>query len=282
MSKDEPKAPDPAEIARQQARANRLNQRTPFGSLRFFDPGQELPGGGTAERATAVTELSPELEAITRLLGQRGVEQAEGLPDPNAPVFGDLPGLEIDPAARERAEQATFDRALSLLNPQFERREEALRQRLANQGLPQASRAFESEVGEFRRERSRAEEQAALASVLAGEGVLQGQFGRQLAARGQIGQEQLTERTLPFSETVSLFNLQQGQEPTFFAPSTVDVTGAMQLAQNARQRRAAQRSSALSGLFGLAGGVAGGLVTSGNPAGVAAGAKIGSGVGRSI
>lgn len=122
--------------------------------------------------------------------------------------------------ARAAVEQAQFQRAMSLLNPELERSEEQLRQRLANQGLPQASKAFTSELGRFEDTSNRAREQAALAAVLAGGqeqsrmvadmlGVSDAGFGQALQQRQQVGAEQLTERQVPFNEVLSLFNLQR-------------------------------------------------------------------------
>ena len=131
-----------------QARANRVNQITPFGSLRFTG----------SNRDTARLRLSPEQQAILeqQQIGQLlGAETATGR-------LGDLG------ASRQAVEQATFDRLTGLLSPEFERDERRLRQRLANQGLPQTSGAFDSELERFEDRVDRRREEAALASIMAG------------------------------------------------------------------------------------------------------------------
>lgn len=168
-------------------------QTTPFGSVEID---RNFAGFPTQVTST----FSPEVQALQdQLFGQVG--QPINLPSFAPGDFNQ---------SMQAAEQATLDRALSLLNPQFERQEEQLRQRLANQGLPQASRAFTSEVGRFEQGRDRTLEDLALGAVLAGQGVQAQGFGQQLAGQQQNVQQQLTERQLPFSELSSLFGLATG------------------------------------------------------------------------
>lgn len=69
---------------------------------------------------------------------------------------------------RGRVEHAQFERAMSLMNPQFALEEERMQQRLANQGLPQSSEAYTAETGRFSDAKNRAMQEAALSAVLAG------------------------------------------------------------------------------------------------------------------
>jgi hypothetical protein len=136
-----------------QAAANRVTTVTPFGEIRHT-----VDRGGSKNDNRAEIILSPQQQAFLEqsqaaqlMAGQQGQAQ-----------LGELAG------GRQAVEQAYFDRAMGLLNPQFALQEDRLRQRLANQGLPQASSAFSSELGRFSDARNRASEQAALAAVLAG------------------------------------------------------------------------------------------------------------------
>lgn len=279
MGKGSPKPPDPERVARAEAQANRINQITPFGSLRFFAPGQ-FPaggvagagggGGGRSDFATAVTTLSPEQQQILDLqqeaaltLGGRALEQAGGLAA-GSPFSLDLP--EISRTAPELlqlqqdTERAAFERAMSLLNPQIEQRERALRDRLANQGLPQAGEAFTSELERFEQGVNEAERQAAFEAVLAGEQARSQAFRDLLAGRQTGLQEAVTARQLPLNEMLTLLGLGQVQQPQFFGPGQVDVLGANQLAQQAGQFRSGLRQKTLGGLLELGGSLGGAAI----------------------
>ena len=139
------KSKDIDRLIQQQIAANRIGQNTPTGSLDF--------AGGTAN-----VTLSPAEQAI---LEQS--QMARLLAGQTA--TGRFAALGTD---RADVEKASFDRIANLINPQFDRREAQLRQRLANQGLPQTSRAFGAEMGRFEDTYGQALEQAALAATLAG------------------------------------------------------------------------------------------------------------------
>jgi hypothetical protein len=152
-----------------QNRANRVNQKTPYGSLTYTID----QGGPRNDNSVAVT-LSPEQQAILEqqqisqlLSGQLGTDR--------------LAGLGSSGAATERA---VFDRAVSLMGPEFARREDQLRQRLANQGLPQSSGAFNRELGRFEDTHNRALEDAALQAVLAGSAEQTSELNRIMAMLG--------------------------------------------------------------------------------------------------
>lgn len=138
---------DPEQVAQAQASYNRINQQTPFGSLKFSNNGRR-----------ATTTLTPEQQA---LLDQQQRNQALA----GSTVSGQLAGGGPD---RSAVEQAAFARELSLLNPAFTRREGQLQQQLADRGLPQASAAYGDATGRLSEERNRALEQAAYGAVLAG------------------------------------------------------------------------------------------------------------------
>ena len=74
------------------------------------------------------------------------------------------------------------------MNPEFKRNEAAMQQRLANQGLPQASRAYTAETARFDRTRNRAMEEAAMSAVLAGGGEQSRMLADLLAPHTGIGQ----------------------------------------------------------------------------------------------
>ena len=206
-------------LVQAQISANRIGQNTPTGSLDF--------SGGTAN-----TTLSPQEQAIleqnqiARLLAGK---QAEA-------QFGDIAG------GRDAVEKASFDRAIALMGPELASRETQLRQRLANQGLPQSSNAFNAELGRFSDAQNRSLEQAALAATLAG------------------GQEQ--SRTV--ANILSLLGLGQPAQPQFFnVPQvTIPVNQPQQGANPLMGALGGAAAGAPLGPWGIAGGAALGLLAS--------------------
>jgi hypothetical protein len=228
-----PTAPDPAALIGAQSEANRITSFTPLGDLRYGEVGSEgqfVPGtGGTA----TYIDLSPETltslnleQEISRILGTQAAFRAEELPSGNVDFSGlpgfpstldtsgfpgvpsgidfsgltQLPGIGDFSADARRVEDATFQRAMGLLNPEFAQQEERLRQRLANQGIPieavAASGTGEggAPLGEFTRfERGRTEalQNAAFDAVRAGRAEQSRLFGLASGARGQQFQEGL-------------------------------------------------------------------------------------------
>lgn len=140
-------------IIQAQSQANRVNTITPFGRIEH-----QIDRGGSRNDNKVRVSLSPEQQALLEQM-QGGQLQAGQIGQTRLGELG---------AGREAIEQAQFQRALGLLNPEFARQESALQNRLANQGLPQTSGAYNREYGRFEDTRNRALEQAALASVLAG------------------------------------------------------------------------------------------------------------------
>lgn len=277
-----PPAPDPRQIAQTDAEFNRIDQFTPFGSLTYGGP----------SRNQATLSLTPELQNLfnmqtqsdTNLLGsalqaQGGINDliqnplnAQGLPALNQP---DLSGLAQLPQNyepyRQDAERAFFDRSSGLLNEQFGRDEDRLRQTLANQGLQSGGEAFNSEMGQFNQRRGETYSNLARDAVLfggqeasrglgdqmalRGQGFGEAQQGLQNSAsiRGQLLGERGSLRSNQFNELASLLGLQQVQQPNmqnFFGPGQANVMDAYGLNQastlnaynqqsaNARARRA--------------------------------------------
>lgn len=272
MGKDTPQppaAPDPADLVTAQAQANRIDQVTPFGKLLF--------SGKNRNRATLT--LSSDLENLLKdrtrlsraLVSDARVRQGL-LPNELTPRDIDESGFVGLPGSREELDQfgadartATFERLTGLLDPEFERQERAIRQRLADQGLPIGSEAEADVLSQFEQRRQQARQQAASEAVLAGERSaaqqlqnLTGVRNQQIADALRGIELQRTGRTADINELAVLLGLDQVQAPQlsgFFAPSSVDVIGANQLSQNAQlaqfQAQQQQRSDMLSGLFGL-------------------------------
>src|SRR5690606_1336513 len=154
MGKCSPSSPDPSALINAQVALATLGQQTPFGSLSFEGrrriripdgPDAFVPETMRVNLTPAQRQILEQQQQAALLLGQSGIGLAGQLP--TAPMSPFQPG---DFAAQRAAvEQAQFQRALELVRPELELQEGRLLQRLSNQGLPQASRAFESEFGRF-------------------------------------------------------------------------------------------------------------------------------------
>lgn len=252
---DAPAAPDMANLIKLQAEYNRINQSTPFGSLAFSGP----------NKTQADLTLSPELQKIfeqqtglSQSLLANALTRAGQLPsenfDPDIPAVGGTEAGALGPFDQStQAQQATFRSITDLLDHQFQREEERLRQRLSNQGLPAGGEAFGDELGIFNDERNRAYTNAALQSVLAGNQRQNELFGQGLSALGAqqgVRGQNLNEIQSLLGNTVQVPGLQ-----SFYGPSQVDVTGPAGLnyqGQLARyQGDLQQQSNFLGGLSGL-------------------------------
>lgn len=172
-----PKAPDHEKLIREQARVNRIDQESPFGSTTFSG----------RDKTRQRTEFSPELQAIfdaavgESLTPAGGVDfQARGLPEPVADVpltsperttgVGNFESQSFDPSALDPTaiENAFFERQTRLLEPQFAQRERGLRQNLADRGLVEGSEAATNALDMELDQQNRARQDAALSAVLAG------------------------------------------------------------------------------------------------------------------
>lgn len=142
--------------------------------------GQMLGGEAVDDRTGDINYyVDPRDEEIQRGIDLYGVQE--------------IPGVQggFD-EARQRSEQATFERAMGLLDPQFAQQTESLRQTMANQGLPQGGEAYTDEFTSLRQDQSRAMEDAAYRAVLEGEQAAQNLYERALGAR----QQQVDERMM--------------------------------------------------------------------------------------
>jgi hypothetical protein len=298
---DAPQPVDPYQVARADADFNRIDQYTPYGSLTFGGP----------NRNQATLSFSPEMqqlmdsrfgmdqamldEAFSRMgsfdsapidLSQFGPIQSDaGLSEFSATGLPELPG-DMDPF-RQRIEDAVFQRGRRLLEPQFQRQEDTLRDTLANQGLPQTSEAFLDQYSQFNTDRGNTYQNLADSAVMMGGQEASRLLADTLAQRGTLFGEQLTGsnfnnavrqaglqnqntgrvqglnealgiRGNQFNELASLLGLQQVQAPqmqNFFGPGQVDFMGAQALnaqqQQNAYQGQLQQQQAMLGGLSSL-------------------------------
>lgn len=260
-----PPAPDPAKVAQAQAEANRVTQFTPAGDIVYGKTdasGNFTPSSGTALQINQSPEGAALFDAqqnAARILAEQLAGRVGALPSGPIDLSGlpNLPGVNDFSEDASRLESATFERARGLLDPVFQREEERLRQRLANQGLPQGSEAFSGDLGVFNDKRNEAYTNAALDAVQAGRAEQSRLFGLGSAARGQGFQEAAYQRSLPFNELAAAISGSQigTPNPTQTPTAPIDVVGPYQMQQNAQMAAYnasnQNRNAGLSGLFGL-------------------------------
>lgn len=139
------------ESAEYTTKANRINQLTPYGSLRYeYKPQFDERGKETGAGWTQRMELTPQAQAT--------LDKQMALSDQYADVAGigfdrtrqifENPQIDEStlPQRAINAGQTAQEALLSRLNPTLERDEEALRTRLANQGIGLGSTAYNREM----------------------------------------------------------------------------------------------------------------------------------------
>lgn len=201
-----PAAPDPAATIEAQKEANQIAQFTPSGNLVYgsYDP----ETGQFVERATdALRVTESPFQQLTREGGEELTQNllSQLLANPNVltdvrtatDIEGRLSPLSTDFGADiARLEQSTYEAAASRLRPEFERQREQLEQRLADQGLPIGSEAYQEELNRLEESQNEQLSRLSLDAVSAGRQE-QDRLARLGAAlRGQEFSEQSGLRTL--------------------------------------------------------------------------------------
>lgn len=225
---------------------NRINQYTPTGSITYGPNGQ-------------TTNLSPNQQAL--LSGQENIGMGlNNLANGNIARLGNL-NFNSQQALGDYGkdiEARTYALATDRLGKQFDRSEEALRSRLANQGINAGTDAFNAEMAAFNEGKGNAYSDA------------------QLAARGQAQSDRaqaLGEMEGDYNRELgglnNIFSLAGGYGPSGVSPSSyytqgvsnTDVAGINQQGFNNQYQNYAQqmqsRNALLGGLFGLGGAALG-------------------------
>jgi hypothetical protein len=225
-----------------QAQANRVNTYTPYGSTVFSPVSRNSGGGsgggsGTTHQASnsrmedALGKLKPGSKASrafssSQITPTQSVTsfspEVQKLFDQQMGIAGTSFG---DSDFNREVENATFTRAMNLLEPGFQRQMSDFQQTMADRGLPVGGSAYDDEFANISRSQNKAREDAALSAVLA---------GKDVASR---------ERGQRFNEMASILGQNQ------VAPSApLDVTGAANMAMNNNmanaQARQGKKSSA--------------------------------------
>lgn len=206
-----------AESARLQAKLNRPDTYTPFGSVTFEDLGDD--------RWRSTQTLSPEMQSLQDIQLQtgQGIGEAaygkvldlpsdqfnlEGIEDFRGALdysgLTDVPGAGDFDAARTEAEEAAFGSVWDRLGPQFGEERTALQTELANKGVSEGDPQYTKAFDRFAERKNDARTQAAYQSISAGRDAFNNLFANALTSR----QQGISERGMD----VSLANLKRGQD----------------------------------------------------------------------
>jgi hypothetical protein len=267
-----PSAPDPTKTAQAQALANKeavresalvnqIRQRTPYGSVDFSG------NIGSPDRTMTVA-LNPEGQSaldkqyeLANLLSQTGIGRAQQISESPFSLRGarDLPST----YDTSEYEQASFDRAMSLLNPEFDRDRAQLEQRLANQGLPVGGEAYGSEWDILNRAQNEARNAAAWNAVREGASEQSRQFGLAQAGRQQDISDILLQRTQPMNELAAILQgspalpSQQAPNVAQYQQAPADVQGSIWNNYNSRLNAYNQQQAQGNQMWSNIGSIAG-------------------------
>lgn len=295
-----PSAPDPGYVGAQQTQSNvntavansylnRINQYGPQGSKTYTQGGSQNVGGVDIPLWNEHTTLSPEQQNLYDTQ-TRVTQGAYDLADQYTGRIGEATrdafnyeGLPGAPEYNEQYRQQQRDQIIARNQPQMDRDAEALRTRLANQGISLGSEAWNNAQDDYGRS---VNDFRLGADIQSGTAAAQ-QYGLEASTRDRAIQERANLRTQPINEVAALLGTGQGVQAPQFAPvpqvqvAPTDVSGNYWNAYQGQvaQQQAAQRSSnaAMGGLFGLGGSIIGGLA--GGPLGASLGGLFGSGLG---
>lgn len=178
----------------EQTQANRPNQSTPFASTQWT----RGPDGSWQQNVSLNGQLGQSAIAAQNQLAEQMRQPLD---------FTSLPALGTGDESARRASDATYQQAISRLDPQFQDMEEKNRTRLLNQGLAEGSEAYNKAMDRLAKQRTDAYNQANFSAIREGVGAGQAAFNQNLAARQQGIQELLRARSQPQSDLQFLQSL---------------------------------------------------------------------------
>jgi hypothetical protein len=242
------------EAARLATAANRVNQITPYGELRYSTNPADLDQWGN-QMWTATQTLSPSQQ---KLLDYQNAT-SEGLGELTSKGLGYVENMLDDPFSTQNLPSLGFDPSQSFqdaymarLQPQIEQSQEALDTRLANAGIPIGSEAYNrAQMTEGRRIND-----LRLGATTQG-------FGTGLAARQQGFNEAAYQRNEPLNTLNAVRTGAQVTNPSYVSvpqqatTKGADLLGAATAEGNyntaSANASAAKDAGMTSGLFSLAG-----------------------------
>ena len=238
--------------ARQQTSANRVNQYTPYGSLTYKDLGNDKWEQHQTLTPQAQATLDKQMALSDKYAdtANAGFDKVQGLLSNPELDMSQLPQRAINVG------QTAQDAIMSRLRPQLDQQDEALRTRLANQGITLGSDAYGKEMTAQGQRGNDLQLQAALQGI-----------NLDQANRASALQEQAYVQDRPLNLVNALRSGAQVQSPQFqqFAQQGqtqgANYSGAQQAqyqaAMDATNAANAQSAGLAKGLFGVGMGLAG-------------------------
>jgi hypothetical protein len=163
------------EATRAAAAANRINQVTPYGSLTYTKAGSD-PDSGWTQTLSLAPEQRRLLDAQNQTsLGLAGL-QNQGLDYVRQALSRNITSADL-PASMVNAGQTGQDAIMARLRPDLDRSRAALENRLANQGIPLGSEAYDNEMRLQSQRENDAMMQAALYGINTGQQAQTQQLG---------------------------------------------------------------------------------------------------------
>lgn len=266
--KSSPKAPDPIATANAQAQANKdavtesakvnaVDQTTPYGTVRYRRNADGTPAEVISELTPLQQKALDQQNQLATILGGSAINQSQFLPQDKFSLasLGTSPANKDYSAASKAAQDAVYNKAMGLLNPQFATENRTMEQSIANRGLPVAGEAAQLLRDQAGARQNTAREQAAFSAIQAGNAEQGRLFGQDMSARQQGVSELLTERNQPYQELAAYLQgtpmqtAPQAQLPTYQVAPT-DIAGNIYNNYNAQNQR---YQNNLNGMYQLAG-----------------------------
>lgn len=220
MNTSSPKTPDPQVQANAEAAANRYNINGPSGTQTWSNGPREIIGydsKGKPQYGQQSTQNITLGESEQNQYDTRNqiAESLLGSAQEQLPTFSDDPFSYDNQGSK--AGKASYERQLGYLQPEFDRENESAGDRLANQGIPLGSEAYNEEMDRIGKRQDFAKSQAARDSEVMGT---------------QLG---LSERQQRYNELAAALGSQQlnGVQAFGTQAAPIDVAGAYQQANNA-------------------------------------------------
>lgn len=170
--------------------------------------GQPLPGEAPVE-----TMPEPTVEPTPQEVAQQSYQESQGAVNQGVtqqieqlntrPAFQPtgLPEIPTDfMAARQKASDAAYQAATRRLDDRFGREEEAMRQRLYEQGVPEGSEKYQRLMNDFRENKNAAYQDAQNQAYLTGQSEQALAFNQASGARGQLYGEALQNYRNPLEQ----------------------------------------------------------------------------------
>ncbi len=163
-------------------------------------------------------------------------------------LFGDP--IAADPERAAEIEQATFQRALNLLQPGIDRNRRRVEQGLSNRALPEGGEARQIALQDLSRDEQAQLENLAFSAVLAGDQAQTSDVNRRLASRNQF-LNQIAQLLAPQTGVQSLVPQPTLSGGDILAPSAQQ--GAVDASRNAQQSQLLGALLGAGGQIGAAG-----------------------------